>query len=77
MAHFRLSKPGLVCFAEKVAFKEMLHSMYAGNLSAAVLDADTSVQSLVGLLAVGDKFEVRSFVGAVLKAPSEREKRVP
>ena len=55
----------------------MLQFVYAGSLSTAILDAKTNVQSLVDLLLVGDKFEVRSFMGAVLRALSGRKSTVP
>jgi hypothetical protein len=58
----------LVLLAEKAAFKEMLHFLYAGSLSPQLNEPTASVRELVDLLVVGDKFEVPSFMGAVLKA---------
>jgi deoxyxylulose-5-phosphate synthase len=54
----------------------MLYFMYAGSLSARSQQPDASVRALVDLLIVGDKFEVGSFMGAVLKALSKRERTV-
>jgi hypothetical protein len=54
----------------------MLHFMYAGSLSAHFQQSDGGVRALVDLLIVGDKFEVGSFMGAVLKALSKRERTV-
>ncbi|GAQ81086.1 BTB/POZ domain-containing protein [Klebsormidium nitens] len=62
---------------EKMAFKEMLHFLYAGSLSTRFLDRATDVRELVGLLLVGDKFEVPSLIGAVLKCLDQRMLSIP
>ncbi|GAQ88322.1 BTB/POZ/Kelch-associated protein [Klebsormidium nitens] len=62
---------------EKEAFKEMLHFLYAGSLSPRLHDPATDVREVVRLLVVGDKFEVPSLMGAVLKCLSKREKSIP
>jgi hypothetical protein len=63
--------------AEKAAFKEMLHFLYAGSLSPQLNEPTASVCELVDLLIVGDKFEVPSFMGAVLKALNRTDLTIP
>ncbi|GAQ79646.1 hypothetical protein KFL_000350020 [Klebsormidium nitens] len=58
---------------EKPAFKEMLQFLYSGTLSPEFLAPATSMSSIVALLLLGDKYEVPSFMGAVLKRLIERE----
>jgi hypothetical protein len=52
---------------------EMLRFLYAGSLSPQFQLPDANVRELVQLLLVGDKFEVPSFMGAVLKSLSKTE----
>lgn len=54
----------------------MLRYMYAGSLSSRFLQPDASIRALVDLLIVGDKFEVGSLMGAVLKVLSKRKRTV-
>lgn len=54
----------------------MLQFLYTGTLSPEFQAPATSMSSLVGLLLLGDKYEVPSFMGAVLKGVSERERAV-
>jgi hypothetical protein len=63
--------------AEKAAFKEMLHFIYAGSLSQHLNEPTARVRELVDLLVVGDKFEAPSFMGAVLKALNRTDLTVP
>jgi hypothetical protein len=51
----------------------MLRFLYAGSLSPQFQPPDANVRELVQLLLVGDKFEVPSFMGAVLKSLSKTE----
>ncbi|GAQ88321.1 BTB/POZ/Kelch-associated protein [Klebsormidium nitens] len=62
---------------EKTAFKEMLHFLYAGSLSPRLLEATIDVRELVALLVLGDKFEVPSLMGTVVRCISTRRKCIP
>jgi hypothetical protein len=66
-----------VLHAEKSPFKEMLRFLYAGNLSQHLNEPTARVRDLVDLLVVGDKFEVPSFMGAVLKALIKTDLTIP
>ncbi|GAQ80777.1 BTB/POZ/Kelch-associated protein [Klebsormidium nitens] len=61
---------------EKEAFKEMLHFLYAGTLSPRLSQPATTVRELLNCLVVGDKFEVPSFMGALVKCLSERKRTI-
>lgn len=54
----------------------MLRFLYAGSLSSRLLDVTTDVRELVALLVLGDKFEVPSLMGAVVRCISARPKRI-
>jgi hypothetical protein len=54
----------------------MLRFIYSGTLSEPFRHPEASVHALVNLLIVGDKFEVGSFMGAVLRALSDRERTI-
>jgi hypothetical protein len=54
----------------------MLRFLYAGSLSPQFQPPAANMRELVGLLLVGDKFEVPSFMGAVLKSLSKAESNV-
>jgi hypothetical protein len=54
----------------------MLRFIYSGSLSEPFRRPEASVHAFINLLIVGDKFEVSSFMGAILRALSIRERTV-
>lgn len=67
-----ISRSSLI--AEKEAFKEMLYFIYAGSLSPRFGDPSTDSREHVALLALADKFEVPSFMSAVIDCLSKLER---